>query len=252
MNAIAIVRVGPDNFEDYGPGCVKDKKHPGYAAKMEWMRDQFSNGLVIFQARKAGKVIGFIEAVPIAHAWRPVQGENLMFIHCLWVYQKAEQHQGLGARLVGEIEKAAVAEGMDGVAATVSDGSWLANKNLFLKNGYNIIDTEGRFELVFKTLGDAVQKPQLIDFSTNAGPKAGWVFEYANQCPYHIKTLEAIKKVATEFNMDITLRELTSPAEAQQSAGGYGTIGLYNNERILADHYISETRMRNIVRKENK
>ena len=70
-----------------------------------------------------------------------------------------------------------------GVVVVISKGSWMADKNLFLKNGFEITE---------------------------------------------IKTAK----------------------EAQQAPSGYGVYSLVYNGKLLSDHYISNTRFKNILKKE--
>ena len=43
------------------------------------------------------KLAGFIEYVPGEYAWRGVNAEGYMFIHCIWIAANKHRKQGLGS-----------------------------------------------------------------------------------------------------------------------------------------------------------
>ncbi len=74
-------------------------------------------------------------------------------------------------------------------------------------------------------------------------------FLYADQCPWHEKSVEAIKKVCAENDVKIEVQKINSAEEAQQSPSGFGVFALIHDGKLLEDHYLSETRFRNILGK---
>lgn len=69
---ITLLEVTNDNVADAGIYCVKDKKSPGYLAKLEWFKDKINKGLKITIATDGkGKQLGFIEYIPSEISWRP-------------------------------------------------------------------------------------------------------------------------------------------------------------------------------------
>ncbi len=130
-----------------------------------------------------------------------------------------------------------------------SDGVWMANKKIFLKNDFIEIDKSDRFELLAKKFDSATPDPQFIQWATKTDQYKGWHLLYADQCPWHVKSVEDILNTALDMDIDLNIRQLTDPKEAQDMPCGYGTFALIHNGKILADHYISKTRFRNIVQK---
>ena len=82
---------------------------------------------------------GFIEYIPGEFAWRAVDAKGYMFIHCLWVVGKSKG-KGFGEILLNECIEDAKKQKMNGVAVLVSDDNWMANKKIFLKNGFEIVE----------------------------------------------------------------------------------------------------------------
>lgn len=63
---------------------IRSKKpHPGVEAKRAWLRERLKEGHVFRKLDAKGVV--FIEYAPLETAWVPVEGENYLYIYCLWV-----------------------------------------------------------------------------------------------------------------------------------------------------------------------
>ena len=146
-----IVEVTVDNISQHPQAiCFINPKHELYPKKIEWLKEQFEHGLRIKLLYLEGekRPIGFIEYVPGEYCWRSVDAKGYMFIHCLWTNGKKYQHRGFGTLLVEEVEKDA--KGMLGVTVVASDKSFMANKEIFMKNGYSIVSESGKEQLIAK------------------------------------------------------------------------------------------------------
>lgn len=245
-----IVEVTEDNISQHPQAiCFINPKHQFYPKKIEWLKGQFKNGLKIKLLYLAGekRPIGFIEYLPGESCWRSVSAKGYMFIHCLWINGKKYHHQGLGSLLVREVEKDA--KGMFGVTAVVSDESFMAKKNIFIKNGYEIISLSGKEQLIVKKFKKS-HLPSINDFETELKKyKKGLIIIYSKQCPWVARFMEEIKPILEERRLNPRIIELTNPAEAQRAPSLYSVFNLIYDGRILADRYISTTRFLNIIKK---
>lgn len=129
----------------------------------------------------------------------------------------------------------------------VSEGTWMSGRKVFLKNGFNICDKKGRFELLVKKFADT-PNPYIIDWVTNLSIYKGWHLLYSNQCPWHTKSVMDIADTAFDAGIDLTVTCIETPQQAQQSPSGYGTFALIKDGKLLEDHYISKTRFKTIIR----
>lgn len=248
---LKIVAVSPENVKEHTLFCVKDITNPGFDHKRKWFEKAYQEGLRIKILKdQKDKMIGFIEYVPGESAWRPVNAQNFMFIHCMYVYAKQDRNRGYGSMLVEECEKEAKVLGMSGVCVMTSSGAWIANKTIFEKNGYIQIDENGRFELLSHKWEETASDPQLVDWKSKQHNYQGWHLLYANQCPWHEKSVQALLNVAMDFGIDLKVRQLNTAKEAQNAPSGFGVFSLLHNGKLLDDHYLSATRFKNIVRKE--
>ena len=251
-NKYYIVRVTPENFKDHPQAiCFINPSHEYYNKKVEWFREQYKNGLriLILYLKGEKRSVGFIEYVPGEFCWRAVNARNYMFIHCLWIYGKKYQNQGYGSLLIKEAEKDS--EGLDGVAVVTSDGSFMANRSIFLKSGYKLAATSGKDQLLVKQF----KKSSLPSFNDNTEMlknHEGLSIVYSRQCPWVARCIEEIKPILAKEKLNPEIIEIKTAQEAQNAPSAYGVFNLIYNGKLLADRYTSTTRFSNIIRKEIK
>jgi hypothetical protein len=231
--------------------CYINPKHAYYPLKFEWLKQRFQEGLKIKLLYLEGekKPVGFIEYVPGESCWRSVDAAGYMFIHCLWTYGKKYQHQGLGGKLLEEVEKDA--KGMKGVAAMASDKPFMANRALFLKNGYVIADESGKDQLLMKPLKGGA-KPSINNWQAELEKQQDLSIVYTKQCPWVARFMEEVKPIIEEKKLYIRITELTSASQAQKAPSFYSVFNLSYRGKLLADRYVSTTRFKNILEKDLK
>jgi len=249
-----LVEVNAANFDTL-PCCgIKSPTHPGRLEKRRWLEANAKYGL---RAKTLlapdGQPCGYIEYLPGEFAWRGVEAPGYMFIHCIWVSSKRHQRKGWGGLMLEGCVEEAKKAGMSGVAAMVRDGPWLADRRLFLANGFEPADSAPPdYQLVVRKLDRAAPKPSF---------KRGWEQKRArygrgltiirsSQCPHIAKFASEIARTAEEeYHLKPRVVELKSWQDAQNSPTPYAIFALIYNGRLLADHQISRTRFRNIMNK---
>jgi len=247
---INIIDVTASNVSEVGIYCIKNKKAPGYKKKVEWFKNKLNKGLNIKIAiDEAGTQLGFIEYIPSELAWRPIKADNYFFIQCIALFVKDAKHKNIGSSLLQMVEDKAKQNKKLGVCVMSSNGAWMANKTIFEKNGYSIIDQLGRFELMSKKFINDSQKPKFNDWTIQQEKYKGWNLIYSDQCPWHEKSIIDLKQSATDNGINLKVKKLTSPKEAQNAPSGFGTFSLIKDGILLEDHYLSRTRFENILKK---
>jgi len=247
-----IIDVNMYNVDEVGVYCIKNKKSTGYRRKTDWFRQQLSNGLrMLIVVDQQGKQLGFIEFVPSESAWRPVQAPNYYFIQCMVLFGKNVRNQRIGTTLLNSCEAEARSNNKSGICSVTSFGPWMANKTLFVKNGFESAGQLERFELMFKPFHAQETPPRFIDWTKQRKNYAGWNLLFADQCPWHEKAISDIGKSAEANGIELRITRITTPEEAQKAPSGFGTFSLIKDGKLLADHCISRTRFENIIRKEN-
>jgi len=250
MHKVTLVKVGPENLSECGIGCLKSRDNPGYVRKVEWLRKRFAEGLrfLLFRDEKENP-LAFLEYVPGEFAWRPVDARGWLFVHCLWVFPAGQRIGGLGTRLIEACVEEAERARSAGVAAMVSDGTWMAGKQIFLKNGFERVAERDRFELVVRRLMVGAE-PRFRDIDAHYASYRGLHIVYSDQCPLLSKSANDVSEMAAEHGLKLHVTLLKSAREAQDAPSYYGSFSLLWNGRLLSDHYVSKGRFSNILRKE--
>lgn len=253
MDSLKIVEVTPDNVQKETLFCVRDITNPAFESKRKWFEERFQEGLRLKILKNDNdQMIGFVEYTPTKNAWRPVDADNYMFIHCMYVYSKKDRNKGYGSMLIKEAEQEAKDQNMAGVCVMTSKGAWIANKGIFEKNGFKQVDRRGRFELLSKKWEATARDPKLLDWTLQQEKYQGWHLLYADQCPWHEKSVEAMLHTAMDFDIDLKVTKIKTAKEAKNAPSGYGVFNLLHDGKLIEDHYISATRFRNILKKERK
>lgn len=249
MKDAFLQKVGPENLADCGIGCIANPKHVGHGPKVDWLRRRFEEGLRFFLFRDGrGRPLAFLEYVPGEYAWRPVDAKGWLFVHCLWVYPSGQSVGGLGGRLIQACLSEAGDTGALGVAASVSEGPWMAGRRVFLKNGFDVVGEEGRFQLVARRVRKGGEVPRFRKIEEDHARYEGLHVVYAPQCPMLPKSVEGLREVAEAEGWDLKVTELRTAEEARSAPSHYGVFSLLWNGRLLSDHYVSKARFRNILR----
>jgi hypothetical protein len=251
-DTINIVEVTPENIAEHPQViCFINPKHESYHLKVDWLKKRFEEGLKIkmLYLNQNKKASGFIEYVPGEFAWRAVDAKGYMFIHCIWTYGKKDQNKGLGKYLIREVEKDA--KKTNGVAVITSDKAFMATKEIFLKTGFEIVEESGKDQLLVKSFKKA-QLPKFMNWQDELKKYQGLHILYSKQCPWVARSIEEFQAIIKERGLSINLVELKTAKEAQVAPSVYSVFNLIHNGKILADRYISATRLKNILNKEFK
>ncbi len=248
-----IVIVNEQNLS-YHPGviCFINPKHPSYSLKVEWLKERFSEGLRIKLLYIGGqkKAAGFIEYVPGEFAWRAVSAKEYLFIHCLYVYPNNNKNQGYGSLLIEACLEDAKKQNLAGAAVMVSKNAFMAEEDIFLKNGFSQadIDEQGNLLLV-RQFGEAAL-PFFNRLNVDGNKFKGLHVLYSRQCPWVARLIEEIREEGIAEQLGISITEIRTATEAQQAPSFYGVFNFIRDGKVLADRYVSLTRFKNILRKE--
>jgi len=257
ISGIRVIDTNGDNICDYPLCGYKNIKQEGYKRKTDWLKKRFEEGMKvkILHAAEDGSV-GMIEYVPGKYAWRPVEADGYMFVHCLFIIPKKLKSKGYGSLLVDDCLKDAKREKMYGAAVVTRKGTWMASKDLFLKKGFEIVDTAPPdFELMAKKLKKDAPSPRFKDDWDKRLRKyhKGLTIIRSDQCSYVAKALREICETAEKtYRIKPRIVELKSSKQAQGAPSPFGVFSIILDGKLVADHPISNTRFMNIMKKELK
>ncbi len=251
-NDTTIIDLTPANIADYGVCGYKDvEKHLELRRKIEWFKEYYPKGLRIKALiSKTGGYQGMLEYIPGKYAHRPVQVDDYMFIHCIFVGFKSQfKGKGYASAMLDVCIKEAKDVGMQGVAVVTRKGPFMAKKEIFLKKGFAVVDTaKPDFELLALKFNPDAANPKFTIPPLN-GYREGLTIIRSPQCPYSVKNVEEIIETAKEMGLDVNLVDLKDAQMAQQSPCAFGTFCIINDGKIISHHPISNTRFQNIIKK---
>ncbi len=254
MNDIDIINLNIENIDEHGCYCLMNKKQKGHTQKIDWLKKRFQEGLKakILRSKKDGN-IGYIEYISGELSWRAFSDPDYMFIHCIYIAKKNNRNMGYGKLLIDECMDDAKKENKKGAVMITSGGAMLAEKDIFLKNGFVVSDTQlPKYQLMVKQFFGG-ELPKLEKNQEKILKKYdGLYLIYADQCPYFIKSVDVVKKVSKEYGIGLNVLLINNAKDAQQAPSFYGTFNLIYDGKLIAEHYISEKRFRNILEKELK
>jgi len=201
---------------------------------------------------KGDEEIGFIEYISGEKSWRGFSDENYLFIHCIYIAKKINRNKDYGKLLLDECIKDAKLHEKIGIAVISGKSAMLAEKNIFLKNGFTTVESNPtNFELLIYKIKEG-DTPKLNKKKMPDLYEKGFHLVYADQCPYFKKSIESILKICKKNSLNLEIHKINSAKEAQQSPSLYGVFVLIYNGDLVAEHYISEKRFMNILSKELK
>ncbi len=255
VDAVRIVTVDATNVAQYGFFCYKSKpKSEGYRRKLDWLEQRFSEGLKIKIVYEGKRTVGFIEYIPGEFAWRAVEAEGYLLVHCVWVVGKGKK-KGYGSRLLNECVEDAQEMGKHGVAMVTSSDHWLAGKKLLLKNGFESVgQAPPSFELLVKKFDDAPAPAFPGDWEERLGRYgSGLTIIRSDQCPYVDGVSQMFQEIATGMGIQSQVIELKSRQEVQESAPSpYGVFNVVYNGRLVTYHWVSEKAFRKLLEKQSQ
>jgi GNAT superfamily N-acetyltransferase len=244
---VEIIAVDATNVAHYGFFCYKSKpKSEGYRRKLDWLEQRFAEGMRIKILYEGDRSVGFIEYIPGEYAWRAVNAEGYMVIHCLWVVGKGKG-KGYGSRLLGECVEDAREVQKHGVVMVSSSKPWLADKKVFLKNGFEVVgQAPPSFELLVKRFDDA----PLPTFPSNWDERlsrygSGVTVVYSDQCPYIVDAVKGALEIAGEGGVEARTVKLESSQQVRDSApSAYGVFNVIYDGKLVTYKYIDSKKER--------
>lgn len=252
---IKIIDLTPENIADYGVCGYKDvHKHKELREKIEWFNRYYPKGLRIKAVVSAdGSYQGMLEYLPGEYAHRPVNASGYLFIHCVFMgFKKEFKGKGYGSALINACVEDARGQIMLGVAVVTRKGSFMAKPDIFLKNGFEVVDkAKPDFQLLALKFDDRSENPSFkTEMQENLKAyQDGLTIIRSVQCPYTEKNVNAIVKSAREkFDLTANVVDLDDAQAAQNTPCAFGTFCLIFNGEIISYHPISNTRFENIMK----
>ena len=173
------------------------KSHPGVEAKRQWLSERLSEGHVF--RKLDAKATVFIEYAPLETAWVPINGDNYLYLYCLWV-TGSYKGKGYGKALMEYCLADAKEKGKSGICmlGAKKQKSWLSNQAFAKKFGFEVVDTtDNGYELLALSL-DGTTPRFAPNVKTPGIESKELTIYYDLQCPYIHQNIEMIKQHCEE------------------------------------------------------
>ncbi len=253
MTDYEIVDTDAENVSSCSLCRYKAPNNLGRRRKMDWLKQRYAEGLTykVLRSRRFGD-IGMIEYARGNHAWRPVEAEGYLVIHCVMVNT---QHagKGLGTLLLNSCLSDAKKSKCRGVAVVTSSDSFMAKRDLFIKAGFVSVDTSAPYELLVKKLKKTAPDPRFVvkrDRLLKRHNK-GLTILAADQCPMVPKCVADITETARTLGLKPRIILIRSAKASRELPTPFGIFSIIYNGKLIADRPVSGTRfwfiMRNIA-----
>ena len=105
MSDYEIFDTNADNIDGCSLCGNKNTKNLGRRRKANWLKERYAEGLryKVLRSEKFGD-IGMIEYAPGSHAWRPVEAEGYLVMHCL-PRQRRTQRERAWVSTLGQLSQ---------------------------------------------------------------------------------------------------------------------------------------------------
>ncbi len=260
MNSkVQIIDLTPENIADYGVCGYKNvKKHKELRSKISWFNEYYPKGLRIKALiSEEGSYQGMLEYIPGEYAHRPVNADGYLFIHCLFIgFKKGFKGKGYASALIQTCIDEAKEKDMFGVAIVTRKGSFMVDKEIFLKMDFTIVDTtKPDFSLLVLKFDKQAKSPEFRKgvLKDTGNFTNGLTILRSAQCPYTEKNVNAILESAeNKFNLETKLVDMPDAVTVQDTPCGFGSFCLLLDGEVISHHPISRGRFENIINKRRK
>lgn len=228
----------PENLAGEHLCCIirTKKLHPGVEAKRRWLAARLEEGHVFRKLNEKATV--FIEYAPLETAWVPIEGENFIYIYCLWACGPYKG-KGYGRALMEDCIADARKNGKAGLCmlGAAKQKAWLSDQAFAKKFGFKTVDTApGGYELLALSFDGTLPRFAPNAKSMKVESQALTIY-YSAQCPYTWQSIEMVRRYCEENAVPVQLLPVDRLAQAKQLPcvfnnwavfykGGFETVNL--------------------------
>jgi hypothetical protein len=224
-----------------------------------WYSKMKEKGLRVKLARTDdGTIGGMIQYLPVEASF--VEGRDLYLILCIWVHghkygRGNHQKKGMGKALLASAEEDVKNKGSKGIVAWGLSIPVFMKASWFRRQGYNVIDKDGMFRLLWKPFSaEAVppafikqrKKPELIEGKVNISLFLnGW-------CPAQNMVHERTKRAMSGFENYIILNEYNTLDKDLQREWGISDAVFIDRKEVRTGPPTSYKKIRKVIERKVK
>ncbi len=225
-----FINLTTENLANEHLCCIirSKKSHPGVEAKRQWLSERLSEGHVF--RKLDAKATVFIEYAPLETAWVPINGDNYLYLYCLWV-TGSYKGKGYGKALMEYCLADAKEKGKSGICmlGAKKQKSWLSNQAFAKKFGFEVVDTtDNGYELLALSL-DGTTPRFAPNVKTPGIESKELTIYYDLQCPYIHQNIEMIKQHCEESNVPVSFIQVDTLQKAKELPCVFNNWGVFYN-----------------------
>ena len=225
-----FINLTTENLANEHLCCIirSKKSHPGVEAKRQWLSERLSEGHVF--RKLDAKATVFIEYAPLETAWVPINGDNYLYLYCLWV-TGSYKGKGYGKALMEYCLDDAKEKGKSGICmlGAKKQKSWLSNQAFAKKFGFEVVDTtDNGYELLALSL-DGTTPRFAPNVKTPGIESKELTIYYDLQCPYTHQNIEMIKQHCEESNVPVSFIQVDTLQKAKELPCVFNNWGVFYN-----------------------
>lgn len=225
-----FINLTTENLANEHLCCIirSKKSHPGVEAKRQWLSERLSEGHVF--RKLDAKATVFIEYAPLETAWVPINGDNYLYLYCLWV-TGSYKGKGYGKALMEYCLADAKEKGKSGICmlGAKKQKSWLSNQAFAKKFGFEVVDTtDNGYELLALSL-DGTTPRFAPNVKTPGIESKELTIYYDLQCPYIHQNIEIIKQHCEESKIPVSFIQVDTLQKAKELPCVFNNWGVFYN-----------------------
>ena len=245
-----FINLTEDNLAQEHLCCIirSKKPHPGVEAKRAWLRERLGESHV-FRKLNAGGVV-FIEYAPLETAWVPVEGENYLYLYCLWVNGEFKG-KGYGRQLMEYCLADAKSKGKSGVCMLGAEKqkAWLSDQAFAETYGFETVDTTpDGYRLLALSFDGTTPR-----FAKNAKrleiEHQELTIYYSSQCPYIHQSIELVRKICQELEAPYTLIPVDALEKAKALPCVFNNWAVFYGGKFVTVNMLDAAALKRLLKK---
>lgn len=245
-----FINLTEDNLAQEHLCCIirSKKPHPGVEAKRAWLGERLKESHVFRKLDAKGVV--FIEYAPLETAWVPVEGENYLYLYCLWVNGEFKG-KGYGRQLMEYCLADAKSKGKSGVCMLGAEKqkAWLSDQAFAETYGFETVDTTpDGYRLLALSFDGTTPR-----FAKNAKrleiEHQELTIYYSSQCPYIHQSIELVRKICQELEAPYTLIPVDALEKAKALPCVFNNWAVFYGGKFVTVNMLDAAALKRLLKK---
>lgn len=242
------INITLENIDNEHLCCaIGDPKHqPGVESKKAWLKERIREGHVFRKLNAKGKI--FIEYAPLENSWIPVNGDNFMYIYCLWVAGSFKGN-GYAKELLEYVIEDAKNKGKNGICTISSKKKkpFLSEKKFFEHYGFKVVDSIGDYELL--SLSFNTNKPKFNECARKMEiNQKEFTIYFTPQCPYTMNCIKEIDEFAKENDIVLNIIKVDTLEKAKNVPCIFNNWANFKDGKFLSNTLLNKNSFEKLVK----